>query len=61
MTLFQAILASGGAKGNPKKAMIRRKSDNGTLNVAEHNLRAIRDGKAPDPILSPGDMIEIGN
>ena len=61
MTLFQAILASGGTKGNPKKAMIRRKSDNGTLNVAEHNLRAIKDGKAPDPVLSPGDMIEIDN
>lgn len=61
MTLFQAILASGGLKGNSKKAMIRRKSDNGTLNVAEHNLRAIRDGKAPDPILTPGDIIEIDN
>ena len=61
MTLFQAILASGGAKGNPKKAMIRRKSDNGTLNVAEYNLRAIKDGKAPDPVLSSGDMIEIIN
>lgn len=61
MTLFQAIFASGGAKGNPKKATIRRKNENGTLNVAEHNVRAIKDGKAPDPTLEPGDMIEIGN
>lgn len=61
MTLFQAILASGGAKGNPKKASVRRKTDKGTLNVAEYNLRAIKAGKAPDPILSPGDMIEVSN
>lgn len=61
MTLSQAILASGGAKGNPKKATIRRQSDNGPLNIAEHDLRAIKGGKTPDPILSPGDMIEIRN
>ena len=61
LTLSKAVLASGGAKGNPKKAMIRRKGDNGTLNVAEYSLRAIKDGKAADPALSPGDMIEIGN
>ena len=61
ITLCQAILASGGAKGNPRKATIRRKGDKGTLNVAEHNLRAIKDGKTPDPVLSSGDMIEISN
>jgi protein involved in polysaccharide export with SLBB domain len=61
MTLFQAVIASGGAKGNPKKATLRRKNDKGMLNVAEYNLRAIRDGKASDPQLQPGDMIEISN
>lgn len=61
MTLFQAVVASGGAKGNPKKATVRRKNDKGTLNVAEYNLRAIKDGKASDPLISPGDMIEISN
>ncbi len=61
MTLSQAILASGGAKGNPINAMIRRKRDNGILNVAEHNLKSIKDGKTADPVLLPGDMIEIGN
>lgn len=61
MTLFQAVTASGGAKGNPKKATLRRKSEKGLLNVAEYNLRAIRDGKASDPQLLPGDMIEISN
>ncbi|MGB7201441.1 MAG: polysaccharide biosynthesis/export family protein [Pyrinomonadaceae bacterium] len=61
MTLFQAVTAAGGAKGNPKKATLRRKSDRGTLNVAEFNLRAIRDGKATDPEIAAGDMIQISN
>lgn len=61
MTLFQAVVASGGAKGNPKKATVRRKNDKGTLNVVEYNLRSIREGKASDPPLWAGDMIEIGN
>ena len=61
VTLSQAITASGGTNGNPKKAVLRRRSDKGLLNVSEHNLRAIKDGKAPDPILLPGDMIEITN
>ncbi len=61
MTLFQAVITSGGAKGNPKKATVRRKNDKGTLNVVEYNLRTIRDGKASDPPLSSGDMIEISN
>lgn len=61
MTLFQAITAAGGAKGNPKKATIRRKVEKGSLNVTDYDLRAIKAGKATDPALSPGDMIEIVN
>ena len=61
LTLLQAIVASGGAKGNPKKATIRRKRDTGVLNVSEFNLRKIKDGKSADPSLAPGDMIEIGD
>ncbi|MFN0140476.1 MAG: polysaccharide biosynthesis/export family protein [Pyrinomonadaceae bacterium] len=61
MTLFQAVTASGGVKGNPKRATLRRKGDKGVLNVVEYNLRSIRDGKATDPVIAPGDMIEITN
>lgn len=61
MTLFQAVTASGGTKGDPNRATLRRKGDKGMLNVAEYDLRAIRDGKASDPALQPGDMIEISN
>lgn len=61
MTLFQAVTASGGTKGNPRTATLRRKGDKGLLKVAEFDLRAISRGKASDPILQPGDMIEISN
>ncbi|MFM9904339.1 MAG: polysaccharide biosynthesis/export family protein [Pyrinomonadaceae bacterium] len=61
MTLMQAIHASGGTMGNPKKATIRRKGTKGLLTLTEHNLRAIKDGKAPDPNIQSGDMIEIAN
>jgi polysaccharide export outer membrane protein len=61
LTLFQAVTASGGAKGNPKKATVRRKDEKGALRLVEYNLRAIKEGKATDPALFSGDMIEIGN
>ena len=61
MTLYQAVVASGGSKGNPKKAIIRRKNDRGVLDIIEHNLRAIKDGKVPDPALASGDIVEIRN
>lgn len=61
LTLYQAVIASGGAKGNPKKAVIRRKNENGIFTVIEHNLRWIKDGKAVDPAIVSGDVIEIRN
>ncbi|HEV7701629.1 MAG TPA: polysaccharide biosynthesis/export family protein [Pyrinomonadaceae bacterium] len=61
MTVFQAVVASGGVKGNAKKAFVRRKSEVGKLTVAEYDLKKIRDGKTADPLLQPGDMIEITN
>jgi protein involved in polysaccharide export with SLBB domain len=61
LTLYQAIVASGGSKGDPKKAIIRRKNDKGVFAIFEHNLRAIRDGKSADPALSSGDIVEIRN
>lgn len=61
MTLYQAVAAAGGAKGNPKKAVVRRKGTNGTLANSEYDLRSIRNGKVTDPLLAPGDVIEIRN
>lgn len=61
LTLYQAIVVAGGAKGDPKKAIIRRKNEKGLFNVQEYNLRSIKSGKAMDPFLAPGDVVEIGN
>jgi polysaccharide export outer membrane protein len=62
MTLTQAILASGGLKkSSAKKVIIRRKNEQGLLVSSEYNLKDIKDGKSPDPILQAGDTIEIEN
>jgi len=61
LTLYQAMVASGTPKINPKKATIRRKNVKGLFDILEHSLKAIRDGKASDPVLSPGDIVEIRN
>jgi polysaccharide export outer membrane protein len=61
MTLSQAVTAAGGAKGDLSKATVRRRGAKGILNVVDYDLRAIRAGKASDPVLVPGDMIEISN
>ncbi|CAN5446526.1 hypothetical protein BH10ACI1_BH10ACI1_35720 [soil metagenome] len=62
ITLTQAILASGGLrKPSVKKVIVRRKNEQGLLVSTEYNLKEIKDGKSPDPILEPGDTIEIEN
>lgn len=61
MTLYQAVAAAGGAKGDPKKALIRRKGTNGAITITEYDLRSIRKGKTTDPLISAGDVIEIRN
>lgn len=59
--LSQAIAAAGGVTGKPNKATIRHKSDTGSMTVSEYSLKAIKEGRSPDPSLSPGDTIEITN
>ncbi len=62
ITLTQAIIESGGLKkSNAKKVIIRRKNTQGLLVPSEYKLKDIKDGKAADPLLMPGDTIEIGN
>lgn len=62
LTLTQAILLSGGLrKLTVKKIIIRRKNNEGLLITTEINLKAVNDGKTPDPILEAGDTIEVGN
>jgi polysaccharide export outer membrane protein len=62
LTLTQALLASGGLKKESvKKVVIRRKNAEGLLVSSEYNLKFIKDGKIPDPVLEAGDTIEVGS
>ena len=58
MKLTQAIGIAGGPNefGNEKRIKVLR-SENGV--TEEHNLEKIKDGKAPDPEIRPGDIIEV--
>jgi protein involved in polysaccharide export with SLBB domain len=62
MTLWQAIVESGGLKKNSvRKVIVRRKNEAGLLVAAEFDLKSIRDGKIADPVILAGDTIEVGN
>ena len=60
MTLTQALLAAGGiARSEKASAKIARRNASGFLVRNEYNVRAIEEGKAPDPVLEAGDRIEV--
>jgi protein involved in polysaccharide export with SLBB domain len=60
MTLTQALLSAGGASRNGRTTIkVARRNAQGYLSTDEYNLRAIEEGKAPDPVLEPGDRIEV--
>lgn len=60
MTLTQALLAAGGvARSEKASAKIARRNASGFLVTNEYNVRAIEEGKAPDPVLQAGDRIEV--
>jgi len=60
LTLIQAILASGGTNTNAgSKVRVSRQGADGLLTTEEYNTRKIQAGKIPDPILQPGDRIEV--
>ncbi len=60
MTLTQMLLAAGGvARGEKASAKVARRNASGFLVTNEYNVRAIEEGKAPDPVLEAGDRIEV--
>ncbi len=60
ITLTQALLAAGGvARGEKASAKVARRNVSGFLVTNEYNVRAIEEGKAPDPVLEAGDRIEV--
>jgi Flp pilus assembly protein TadD/protein involved in polysaccharide export with SLBB domain len=59
ITLTQAILASGGLLHSGKSAVVTRQNAEGLLSTTRHDLKEIVSGKVPDPLLQPGDRIEV--
>lgn len=60
LTLTQALLASGGAtRAAGPSVRVSRQGAGGLLASNVYDLNLIRDGKIPDPLLQPGDRIEV--
>ena len=59
LTLTQAIISAGGVTKKSKVAEIGRDDGQGFLVKTSFKLKDIQDGKAIDPLISPGDRIMI--
>lgn len=60
MTLTQLLMAAGGVRPDRQlTAKISRRDGSGFLRAQDHNLKAIEQGKAADPLLQAGDRIEV--
>lgn len=60
MTLTQVLLAAGGVeRPGADLVAVTRQEDDGRLSTARYRLGEIRDGRAPDPPLRPGDRVEV--
>jgi protein involved in polysaccharide export with SLBB domain len=61
MTLTQAVLASGGTtRFAGGKVKVSRQGEDGRLATTEYSLKQIEAGKIPDPVLQPGDRLDVG-
>ena len=60
LTLTQALLAAGGVT-SPAGAVVTltRQAPDGRLSTTRHVLTEIKSGKTPDPVLKPGDRLEV--
>jgi polysaccharide export outer membrane protein len=61
ITLLQAIAKAGGTseRANLKNIQVLRRGDNGTQIDMRVNLKRIRQGKDPDPVLVDGDVVVV--
>jgi protein involved in polysaccharide export with SLBB domain len=60
LTLIQAVLAAGGTLGTDNfKADISRADKLGRLSSTRYDIKKIKEGKIPDPVLQPGDRVEV--
>jgi protein involved in polysaccharide export with SLBB domain len=60
LTLTQAILAAGGTtRFAGADVKVGRQGADGLLVTTKYNLKKIEEGKIPDPVLQPGDRVEV--
>lgn len=60
LTLTQAVLTAGGATSpGAGRVRIARQGADGRLSVNTYDLREIGAGSSPDPVIRPGDRIEV--
>lgn len=61
LTLTQALLAAGGVMtpGSGGGVTVTRQGRDGRLASARYDLRDIAAGRTPDPVVQPGDRIEV--
>ena len=59
LTLTQAIIAAGGVTKESKEARLARDNGTGYLVMHRFKLKDIDSGKAPDPLIQPGDRLTI--
>lgn len=60
MTLTQLLLAAGGpSRGSNNTATVARLNSKGFLNSTQYDLVSIQEGKLQDPLLEPGDRVQI--
>jgi len=62
ITLMQGLLASGGVtKAAGSRVRVLRAGADGRLSPTEYNLSEIENGVVPDPLLQPGDRVEVSS
>jgi polysaccharide export outer membrane protein len=60
LTLTQAVLAAGGLTTQGGAVVnVTRQSADGKLSTARYVLAEIKSGRTPDPVLRPGDRVEV--
>jgi tetratricopeptide (TPR) repeat protein/protein involved in polysaccharide export with SLBB domain len=61
LTLTQAVMAAGGALSaqGPVLVAVTRQGEDGRLGSTRYNLAEIKAGRTPDPLVRPGDRVEV--
>jgi protein involved in polysaccharide export with SLBB domain len=60
LTLAQSVLAAGGvAETGASVVTVTRQGADGRLATTRYSLRDIEAGRSPDPLLQPGDRVEV--